>query len=1807
MPGNNTLNKFSYDDIVDVKQQSLYSRLKRLFATDVIVRNVGGKKLKIKDSDELQYATDRNSFRDRWNRVRSSAVNAYTRDFALSYQSARLDLFRDYDCVGPDTIIPLPDGTYPTISELTEKYKDKPQERFYVFSYDHKTDSIKLGKAYHPRKKEGTREGFKVTFDNGQFVIGSIKHPFLMRNGEYKMILDLNVGDSVMPFYQKNYGYKKHGFKQYRRLYNFSKGWQSEHKIIVEQFQRLLNKNEVIHHKNINGSDNSPENLQIMDWKEHKEHKELHSHHSKNIIWGEKNYDDQLKKLFLNENYINRDFHHWNGKRKGENNPFYGKIHTEESNKKRSKTLKEVFVNRDQTSEKTPNHRDDLTIDVLKIKAADYYKENGKLTSWGLVKNVGCDYSVLQNRLKTSNLNWNTFKNDVISTLNHKIVSIESIGPIDVYDVTVEEFHNFATDSCIVANTMDMDPILSCLSGDTYISTLTGFITIKELAEKYPNGETFQVWSWDKDKQKLTLGSAHHPRKTGTKSVIELHLDNKKIVKCTPDHRIMLIDGTYKEADQLKSGDSLMPFYHSFDKTHGYQKIKSLGKKYKDVHRYIFEDVFEQIVSGDNIHHKNHNKLDNRIENLEWMTALEHCKLHGIYPITTGKRRESCKKLWLNDEYKIQGLSGPKRFQSSDEGKKMMSEPTSLLNKHRWNTDSEYALKMVSIFSKHAKKMWSDPEWKEWKRKKHSETIKLKYANDPIYAEKTKSIGSENGRFNNLITTESILTSGINYETLVEFSNNFNFGDIKFKNDQYKRQFISRRIKTAGYKNWTDYKNNFEYSNHKVLKIVNNNEIIDVYDLTVDVYENFSIEQGIIVSNSCLDIYADECLTENEMGEMLTIDSKNNNIKEILHNLFYDILNIEFNLWSWIRNMAKYGDFYLKLNISPEYGVYLVEPMSAYNVERIENSDPLNKNYVKYQVRPVDTSQAEMLESFQVAHFRLLSDSNFLPYGKCLVFDTHIDTEFGCKYIKDLKIGENIWTFNINTQEMELSKVKNKISSGKKEIIRIRTQHNFIDGSKNHPILTYNDRTYKFEYKIAEDIKIGNLLVVNNNKNKKDINYKINKDISEDKTCKSDKPEIDNIPEYANEEFCEFIGFMLGDGWIRKYTSGGRVAFSLGIDEVQNKYYIEILKKYSNKIPYIAKTGSNTTKSRAAIIYSKYLFEILKNNGFKDVSAKEKRIPEWIFEESEKNRLSFLTGFHNADGWNSEDEWSNHYFIQSCNKDLIYDLKRLVQFSNIKSSIPKSKIYNDIIEICGISCNRSESHEFCYYIDGKEKEQQEKYKFIDTDKFILDVVRKIEYKEEKETWDIQVDSENSNFIANGLVAHNSMIEPARRVWKQLSLLEDAMLIHRIMRAPEKRIFKIDIGNIPPNEVDNFMEKIISKMKKIPYIDEHTGDYNLRFNLMNMTEDFFLPVRGTDSGASIDTLPGMEFTGIDDLEYVKNKMMAALKIPKAFLGFDENLGGKATLAAEDVRFARTIGRIQKMVISELNKIAQIHLFAQGYRDSSMVDFTIGLTNPSTVFEKEKMDIWAAKLENAKSMWEMGDSSGPFFARNFVYKKIFKMSDDDIQKNEQNIVEDCKQLWRMKQITDDGNDPAKPFKKINPKTESGDENPDDSGGPLGSPAPGGELSGPETPSGGEEKKGPSGGNSEPSNIKEETLISKPIIQQKQANWEWVEESEEKIEEKHGEPGPNYVRPSQAGEKDASDYPRGEDPLGDKENNRKSRPESGLSSRISKSNKIELEMKGVIKNLSSFLSSNKSEKKELVKESTGKSLLDEKNIIE
>ena len=477
--------------------------------------------------------------------------------------------------------------------------------------------------------------------------------------------------------------------------------------------------------------------------------------------------------------------------------------------------------------------------------------------------------------------------------------------------------------------------------------------------------------------------------------------------------------------------------------------------------------------------------------------------------------------------------------------------------------------------------------------------------------------------------------------------------DLDFSQTSLTSNFVDRYTRLMQ----NTYSNPYaQAQNRRAAYEVRKHELFKDYEL---------MDQDPIIA-SALDIYSDESTVDNIEGEILKIRTENSQVNKILHNLYYDIINIEFNLWSWIRNMTKYGDFYLRLDIVDKYGVVNVNPVSAYDITRLEDHDPENPQLIQFEI---ETERKEIIENYEIAHFRLLSDTNFLPYGR------------------------------------------------------------------------------------------------------------------------------------------------------------------------------------------------------------------------------------------------------------------------------------------------------------------------------------------------------------------------------------SLLEGGRKVFKQLTLMEDAMLIHRIMRAPEKRIFKIDVGNIPPREVEQFMQSIINKMKKIPVIDQATGEYNLKYNVESVTEDYFLPVRGGDSGTEIETLPGLSNNDqIDDIEYLKNKLMASLRIPKAFLGYEEGLsGGKATLAAEDVRFARTIERLQKIIVSELTKIGIVHLYSQGFDDADLIAFDLELQNPSMIHEQEKLEMMNQQLEIAEKAMDV-----KLFSRKWIYDNIFDMPDEQKVEVYEAIVEDTKQKYRLEQIETEGQDPAE--QPVGDEMEDDDEmaRPDDWGG-------------------------------------------------------------------------------------------------------------------------------------------------------------------
>jgi hypothetical protein len=241
----------------------------------------------------------------------------------------------------------------------------------------------------------------------------------------------------------------------------------------------------------------------------------------------------------------------------------------------------------------------------------------------------------------------------------------------------------------------------------------------------------------------------------------------------------------------------------------------------------------------------------------------------------------------------------------------------------------------------------------------------------------------------------------------------------------------------------------------------------------------------------------------------------------------------------------------------------------------------------------------------------------------------------------------------------------------------------------------------------------------------------------------------------------------------------------------------------------------------------------------------------------------------------------------------------------------------------------------------------------------------------------------------------SMLEKSRRIWKQLVLSEDAMLIYRTSRAPERRVFKVFVGNMNDNDVEAYVQRVANKFKREQVVDKNTGNVDLRFNQMAVDQDYFIPVRDQAAASPIDTLPGAQnLSEIADIEYNQKKLVTALRIPKAYLGFEEPVGDGKNLSLLDIRFARTINRIQKSCIAELNKIAIIHLFLLGFEDE-LQNFTLGLTNPSKQADLLMIDVWKEKVLLYKDMVsEIPKSIQPTSAT-WAKKHIFGFSDDEIK--------------------------------------------------------------------------------------------------------------------------------------------------------------------------------------------------------------------
>jgi len=304
----------------------------------------------------------------------------------------------------------------------------------------------------------------------------------------------------------------------------------------------------------------------------------------------------------------------------------------------------------------------------------------------------------------------------------------------------------------------------------------------------------------------------------------------------------------------------------------------------------------------------------------------------------------------------------------------------------------------------------------------------------------------------------------------------------------------------------------------------------------------------------------------------------------------------------------------------------------------------------------------------------------------------------------------------------------------------------------------------------------------------------------------------------------------------------------------------------------------------------------------------------------------------------------------------------------------------------------------------------------------------------------------------------SVLEPARRIWRQLVLMEDAMMAYRIVRSSERRVFKIDVGAIPPQDVEQYMQKIVSQLKRHSIVDKDTGRVDLRYNPLSIEEDYYIPVRAGSATDITNIAGGSNTTEIDDIKYLRDKLFSALKVPQSYLTMGEGATeDKTTLAQKDIRFARTVQRLQRTVIHELEKIGIIHLYTLGFRGDDLINFTLSLNNPSKIAELQELEHWKMKFDIA------GSATEGYFSRRWVTEHIFNMSHEEFVRCQREMYYDRKQdasLQAVAEATAAGGPGAL-------GGEAGGELGGDLGGELG-----GEAGGPELDLGAEEGGEPGG---------------------------------------------------------------------------------------------------------------------------------------
>ena len=825
---------------------------------------------------------------------------------------------------------------------------------------------------------------------------------------------------------------------------------------------------------------------------------------------------------------------------------------------------------------------------------------------------------------------------------------------------------------------------------------------------------------------------------------------------------------------------------------------------------------------------------------------------------------------------------------------------------------------------------------------------------------------------------------------------------------------------------------------------------IDVYDISVEKHKCFATD-SVILHNCQKDDEGNvvKILTKNDDVrrelEFLLLHRKMLNLNRYAFVYFKDLIVHGDKFFEIVINPDKPSDGIYKLVPLPPETMYRIETIKGKLVEFQQSKEgPDYQSLARGDISQL--SDAELNQSTairfapqQILHIRIGDDRrNFYPYGQsliepargpahqlrlmedamvvyrlCLVGNTRIRTEDGYKYIKDLTLNDRVYSYDQSNNTV-LTNVVNFMNNGVKDVYKVKTKHVEITGTATHPILV--NRNGIIQYVDIQDLIPKQDMIINVQRNDekqveiptifgdkwaklsnsqrksfRNNNYANKSEIMRSCSVKADRVkqflylegkalpyekaleicdrfEINpdkliilnkgqynenriNLPKYVDEDFARLFGFLIGDGSMSKNKC--QLNFTAGMDDKQNNFYANLLQKYFGKVRFEKENRSKHKQLGKYVVDSRIACKTFIALGYIH-GAKNKRIPDWVYTAPKNIRKAFIEGISNADGCEritKKGTWFST--IELCNQKLIEDIKEIWSSIGLCSGKLKSRHRK-----CGhiIEKNRSMPSTTSYSVTISANELP-----------MYENVISVKHVGQEEVFDITVENDIHNFIANGIPVHNT-------------------------RAPERRVFYIDVGQLPPFKAEAFLERMKDQFRKRKIAGNRgNSGANLveeRWQPPAQDEDFWIPIR-PNANTRIETLPGAQNLGeVDDALYFRNKLFVALNFPKNYFSSEDVNATRITLSAQDVKFARMIERLQSNFEDGILDLCERHLELRGYPSEMYQDLKIKMTAPSDWRELSRAEVKTARYTNAGSL-----KGGQLMSDFDIFTKILFYSEEE----------------------------------------------------------------------------------------------------------------------------------------------------------------------------------------------------------------------